>query len=138
MKAIRKEVSLALPAAVVWDYLRIPSGLPTLYRGVVLLATGDETSRTLCLAGGELFRESIRSINDFNLTISYSIEDDRLTFHETEIELEPVGPSDCLLRMQTRFRPDACAVWLAPLIDQLCAAAVAAAASQSERGPNDR
>lgn len=110
MASIRKELSLAAPAAFVWQAFRDVGAVHTrLARGFVVDTVADEGGREVTFANGMTVRERIVTVNEGARTLVYSAEGEVLTHHNATFEVRDAGPGRSTVVWTTHLLPDAAA-----------------------------
>jgi hypothetical protein len=96
MATVRKEWTLAVPAATAWDVVRDVSAVHTrLAPGFVTASTmereGDTETRVLTFFNGLVARETILSVDDAAMRLAYTARSERLQHHNGVLQVLPDG-----------------------------------------------
>src|SRR4051812_14609474 len=119
MASIRKEFTVAVPAAAVWDALRDVGAVHTrLARGFVTDCRLDGGERIVTFANGFVARELIVDVDDAARRLAYSAASERLRHHHASFQVSEIGPASCRV------------VWVADLLPHEAAQVVGAMMAQ--------
>jgi Polyketide cyclase / dehydrase and lipid transport len=111
MAAIRKEISIDVPAAAVWDALRDFPGLHRrLAAGFALEVRMDGGDRLVTFFTGTVLRERLVDLDDHRRRLSWTIVDGPYSHHSASAQVFADGPG------RSRF------VWIADLLPDEAAA----------------
>src|SRR3954469_2258523 len=106
MASIRKEFTVAAPAAAVWDALRDVGAVHTrLARGFVTDCSLDGAVRTVTFANGMTVAERIVSVDDDLRRLAYSATGGRAEHHHAVLEVLPEATGSRLV-WSTDVAPD--------------------------------
>jgi carbon monoxide dehydrogenase subunit G len=115
MASIRKEFTVAAPAAFVWAALRDVGEVHTrLARGFVTDCRLDGGERIVTFANGFVAREVIVDLDDAARRLAYSARSERLRHHHASFQVFEAGPACCRV------------VWLADVLPHEAAKVVGA------------
>ena len=96
MASIRKEFTVAAPAAAVWDALRDVGAVHTrLARGFVTDCRLEGAERIVTFANGFVARELIVDVDDSARRLAYSAASERLRHHHASLQVSETGPASC-------------------------------------------
>ena len=115
MASIRKEFTVAAPAAAVWAAIRDIGQVQTrLARGFVIECRLDGADRIVTFANGFVARELIVDVDDGARRLAYSARSERLAHHNASFQVTDDGPARCKV------------VWLADVLPHEAAPRVGA------------
>lgn len=115
MASIRKEFTVAAPAAAVWDALRDVGAVHTrLARGFVTDCGLEGAERIVTFANGFVARELIVDVDDAARRLAYSASSERLRHHHATFQVSETGRASCSV------------VWVADVLPAEAAKVVAA------------
>lgn len=115
MASIRKEFSVAAPAARVWDVFRdVGEVHRRLAPGFVTDCRLEGEARIVTFANGLVARELIVDVDDGARRLAYSASSERLQHHHASFQVLDDGPGRCRI------------VWIADVLPHAAAAAVGA------------
>jgi hypothetical protein len=119
MASIRNEVSINVPARLLWDAVRDVGALHTrLVPGFVTDCRLEEGARVVTFANGVVARELIVDLDDTARRLVWSAVGGRLTHHNASVQVFDDGEGACRL------------VWIADLLPHAMAPAIAAMIGQ--------
>jgi carbon monoxide dehydrogenase subunit G len=114
MASIRREISVAAPAAQVWDAVRDVGAVhQRLVRGVLLDTRMEPGARTVTFANGMVVRELMIDVNPQERRVAWSAVGGRLTHHNASAQVFAQGAGQCRI------------VWIADLLPHEMAPAIA-------------
>lgn len=123
MASIRREVSIDVPAEILWDALRDVGALHTrLVVGFVTDCRLDGDARIVTFANGMVAREVIIDVSDSERRVAWSATGGRLTHHNASAQIFSEGSSRCRLVWIADLLPDEMAPAIAGMIEQGLAA----------------
>jgi hypothetical protein len=123
MASIRREVSVAVPAADAWDAVRDVGALHTrLVTGFVTDCRLEGDARTVTFANGIVARELIVDLNDSDRRLVWAAVGGRLSHHNASVQVFDDGPGRCRLVWIADLLPNEMANAIAAMIDQGTAA----------------
>ena len=115
MASIRKEFSVAAPAARVWEALRELGAVHTrLARGFVTDCRLQDEERIVTFRNGFVARELIVDLDDAARRLAYSARSERLAHHHAAFQVFDNGPTRCRI------------VWIADVLPHEAAPVVGA------------
>jgi hypothetical protein len=119
MACIRKEFSVAAPAAAVWEVFRdIGEVHRRLAPGFVTDCRLEDGARVVTFANGFVTRELIVDLDDATRRLAYSARSERLQHHHAVFQVLEDGPARCRV------------VWIADVLPQAAGATVGAMMEQ--------
>ena len=119
MASIRKEFSIAAPAATVWDAVRDVGALHTrLVPGFVTNTVLEEGARTVTFANGMVARELIVDLDESARRFVWAVVGGRLQHHNASVQIFDDGPAACRVVWIADLLPHAMRDPIAALIDQ--------------------
>ncbi|GLH78613.1 hypothetical protein SSBR45G_35220 [Bradyrhizobium sp. SSBR45G] len=130
MASVQKDISLAAPAAAVWDAVRDFGAVHTrLAPGFVTDTKLDGDVRIVTFANGNVAREQLVDCDDARLRLVYAIDSERMTHHSASIQIIAEGEARCRMIWITDVLPNEIAPYIAGQME-LGAAAVQDAMSK--------
>ena len=100
MASIRREFSVAAPAAAVWEALCDLGAVHTrLARGFVTDCRLDGAERVVTFANGFVARERIVDVDDAARRLAYSARSERLVHHHASLQVFDEAPAGCGARL---------------------------------------
>jgi carbon monoxide dehydrogenase subunit G len=119
MASIRREISIEIPAAQVWDALRDVGALHTrLVVGFVTDCRLDGDVRIVTFANGMVAREVIIDVSESEQRVVWSAVGGRLTHHNASAQVFAEGAGRSRLVWIADLLPDELAPAIASMIEQ--------------------
>jgi hypothetical protein len=139
MASIRKQVSINVPARLLWDAVRDVGALHTrLVPGFVTDCRLEEGARVVTFANGVVARELIVDLDDDARRLVWSAVGGRLTHHNASAQVFEEGEGACRLVWIADLLPHAMAPAIAAMIEQGLQAMKTALESAGSAGHNVR
>jgi hypothetical protein len=137
MASIRKQVSINVPARLLWDAVRDVGALHTrLVPGFVTDCRLEDGARVVTFANGVVARELIVDLDDEARRLVWSAVGGRLTHHNASVQVFDEGSAACRLVWIADLLPHAMAPAIAAMIEQGLQAMKTALESAASSGHN--
>lgn len=118
MASVHRELSIARPAAEVWDALADVGALHTrLVRGFVIHCRLEPGARVVTFANGMVARELIVDVDPERRRVAWSVVGGRLSHHNASAQAFAEGEAACRIVWIADFLPDEHAPQVAAMIE---------------------
>jgi len=118
MATLRKETSIAAPAAQVWAALRDVGHADRVFAGLLVDAHMDgDDARIVTFANGTVVRELIVDIDDAQRRYAYSVVGGRAAHHHASFQVYEDGAAACRVVWITDVLPHEVAAHIEPLVE---------------------